>query len=143
MRCKIMKIGFVGAGKIGQALIKGFLAAGINNQDIMVLKSHHQTAQTIAAQYQLQLADDYADLNFSDLVIVAVPARAFADVIDNLKTNYHGMIVSVSGGNLAAIKAQLPVDTSFVKAVPNTPVQLQQGITAISFAETETAANRS
>lgn len=137
-----MKVGFVGAGQIGQALIQGLLTAGMNNNDIMVLQSQHATAQKVAEKYQLQLADSYSDLNFSDILIIAVPAKALADVMDHLKTSYHGIIVSTSGGDLKQINVQLPVDATFVKAVPNTPVKLDSGITAVSFIETESQANQ-
>lgn len=137
-----MKIGFIGVGKIGQAIIKGLLRSHINNQDIMVLKSQHHTAQKIAQQYNLFIANDYSDLNVNEVVIVAVPQITLKEILDQLKSHYHGLIISTSGGNLAAVNAELPVDTSFVKAVPNTPVQINAGITVLSFVDQEQEAQR-
>ena len=137
-----MKIGFIGVGKIGQAIIKGLLSSQVNNQDIMVLKSHHHTAEKVAQQYHLSLANDYSALNVNEIVIVAVPQSALKAILEQLKAHYHGLIVSTSGGDLTAVNAELPVDTSFVKAVPNTPVQINAGITALSFTDQEPEAQR-
>ena len=73
---------------------------------------------------------------------MAVPQSALKAILGQLKAHYHGLIVSTSGGDLTSVNAELPVDTSFVKAVPNTPVQINAGITALSFTDQEPEAQR-
>lgn len=137
-----MKIGFVGAGRIAQAMIKGWLQAGIARTDIYVQQTQHQTAQKLAAAQDLTLVQHSGDLGACDIVIVAVPGSALEHVVAQLGQTYHGLIVSTSGGDLQTINTQLPKDTRFIKVVPNTPVQINQGISILSFAPDESAKNQ-
>ncbi|NVY96642.1 pyrroline-5-carboxylate reductase [Lactobacillus sp. DCY120] len=134
-----MKIAFVGAGRIAQALMQGWLQAGVQPTDLLVKTTAHQSAQRVAQKYGLTLVENYSDFQAAQMVIIAVPTPALATIFSELAGQYSGIIVSVSGGDLATI-AQEVAPAHFVKAIPNTPVQIDQGITALTFPkETPTA----
>ena len=129
-----MKIGFIGAGKIGSAIIKGLLNAENPSEDIYVFDGgQHHTAQKLAAELHLTLINDYDDFKDCQAVVVAVGGSITATIIKNLGQKYHGIILSTGGGDLTQINADLPQGTTFAKVVPNTPVQVGAGITVISF----------
>ncbi|MCX0291479.1 pyrroline-5-carboxylate reductase [Lactobacillus kullabergensis] len=133
-----MKIGFIGAGKIGSAIIKGLLNAQNPSEDIYVFNGgRHHTAQKMAAELHLSLINNYEDFNACQAVIVAVGGSATETIIKNLGQKYHGIILSTGGGDLTQINQKLPAETSFGKIVPNTPVQIGAGITVISFVPDE------
>jgi len=46
-------------------------------------------------------------------------------------------MLSTGGGDLEKVNQESPAATRFAKIVPNTPVQLDEGVTAISFAKGE------
>lgn len=135
-----MKIGFIGAGKIAKAIIQGLLQGNIASHDIYVFDGGHKTAQKAAAELDLNLVNDYADFNACQAVIVAVGGPAIKTIFKELGQKYHGIVMSTGGGDLEQVNAELPADSSFVKIVPNTPVQIGEGITAISFANGENQA---
>ena len=56
-----MKIGFIGTGKIGSAIIKGLLNAKNSSQDIYVYDGGHKSAQKIAAEFNLRLVNSYTE----------------------------------------------------------------------------------
>ncbi|WEV70929.1 NAD(P)-binding domain-containing protein [Lactobacillus sp. ESL0785] len=132
-----MKIGFIGTGKIGTSLIQGLLQAGTASTDLYVYSGGHQSAEKVATQYQLQLVNDYVDFAGCAAVIVAVGGPTVEQIIVDLGTTYHGIILSTGGGDLVKINAAIPADTAFAKIVPNTPVQIGTGITAVSFISDE------
>lgn len=127
-----MKIGFIGTGKIGKAIIMGLLQGKTASQDIDVFDGGHKSAEKVATELNLHLVDDYANFNECQAVIVAVGGSALPAILQKLGKTYHGIILS-TGGDLTKINRELPEDSSFVKIVPNTPVQIGEGITAISF----------
>lgn len=129
-----MKIGFIGAGKIGAAIIKGLLNAKNPSEDIYVFDGgQHHTAQKLAAKLHLTLINNYDDFKDCQAVVVAVGGSITATIIKNLGQKYHGIILSTGGGDLTQINENLPQGTTFAKVVPNTPVQIGAGITVISF----------
>ncbi|WEV37044.1 pyrroline-5-carboxylate reductase [Lactobacillus sp. ESL0677] len=132
-----MKIGFIGAGKIGSSMILGLLQAGISEKDLYVFNGGHQSAQKLAAEHSLQLVDDYADFNGCTAVVVAVGGPVINTILQKLGQVYHGIILSTGGGDLVKVNREATDDTAFAKIVPNTPVQIGEGITAISFIPNE------
>lgn len=132
-----MKIGFIGTGKIGKAIILGLLQGDIANQDIYVFGGGHPSAEKVAAELHLNLINDYADFKECQAVIVAVGGSVVETIFEELGQKYYGIILSTGGGDLEKVNHELPNGSSFVKIVPNTPVQIGEGITAISFATGE------
>ncbi len=128
-----MKIGFIGTGKIGSAIIKGLLNAKNPSQDIYVYDGGHKSAQKIAAEFNLHLVNSYTEFNACQAVIVAVSGSSAEAILKQLGQKYHGIMLSTGGGDLTQINSELAQDTTFAKIVPNTPVQIGSGITAISF----------
>ncbi|MBA1393249.1 pyrroline-5-carboxylate reductase [Lactobacillus sp. XV13L] len=129
-----MKVGFIGTGKIGGALIRGLMHGKVAPADIYVFNGGHESAQKIAAASGLHLVDNYAEFNECQAVIVAVGGPVTDTILDKLGQKYHGIIMSTGGGNLIEVNRKLPAGSSFVKIVPNTPVQIGEGITVVSFA---------
>ncbi|UQS82983.1 pyrroline-5-carboxylate reductase family protein [Bombilactobacillus thymidiniphilus] len=137
-----MKIGLIGAGRIGSAVVKGLLKSGIVPTDILVKNSRHKTAEKLVDQYELTLVND--DQKFQDcaVVLIAIHGDAVLQVVHNLADVYHGIIVSFGGGDIEAINQQI-APASFVLATPNTAVEISQGIVPVSFAATESDTNKS
>lgn len=128
-----MKIGFIGTGKIGSSIILGLLQADIAGKDIYVFDGGHKSAQKIAAEKGLHLVNDYAEFNDCTAVIVAVGGPVINSILQKLGQTYHGIMMSTGGGDLVKVNQEAASDTSFAKIVPNTPVQIGEGITAVSF----------
>ncbi|WEV39768.1 pyrroline-5-carboxylate reductase [Lactobacillus sp. ESL0684] len=134
-----MKIGFIGTGKIGSSIIQGLLHADVVSQDIYVYDGGHRSAQALAKKAGLHLINEYGDFNNCRAVVVAVGGDAQETIINDLGQVYHGIIISTGGGDLTLINRQIVADASFVKAVPNTPVQIGEGITVVSFIPNESS----
>ena len=132
-----MKIGFIGTGKIGTSMIKGLLHAKVANQNIYVFDGGFKSSKDVAKKYNLKLINDYSDFSGCAVVIVAVGGPAVPGILKELGNKYQGIMLSTGGGDLEKVNQESPAKTRFAKIVPNTPVQLDEGVTAISFAKGE------
>ena len=134
---KTKRLGFLGAGNMAAALIKGLLHG-------KVLPADRITASDVKAERLEQLhaahgirttTDNHALLRESDVLVLAVKPQ----VIDKVLTEVGGdvrpdqLVVSVAAGvPIEALEGRLPKGSRIVRTMPNTPATVQAGATAIS-----------
>jgi pyrroline-5-carboxylate reductase len=134
---KTRRLGFLGAGNMAGALIKGLLhgrvlpAAQITASDVKA----ERLEQLRAAHGIRTTTDNHALLRESDVLVLSVKPQ----VIDKVLTEVAALVrpdqlvVSVAAGvPVEALEARLPVGSRVVRAMPNTPATVQAGATAIA-----------
>ena len=86
-----MKIAIIGAGNVGRALAAAFARAG---HDVTLSSAHPDAARAVAAEIGVQAAAGNAEaVAGADLVVLAVPYAALAEVVDELGDALPGKIV--------------------------------------------------
>jgi pyrroline-5-carboxylate reductase len=121
----------VGAGKMGGAMLEGWLALGLDPAKIVVLEP--QPSAQIAAQTALglRLNPSLADLRPA-AVVIAIKPQIATEAIPALGTlvNTATTVVSIMAGRtLAFLERVLPAGAAIVRAMPNTPAAVGRGIT--------------
>lgn len=134
----------VGAGKMGGAMLEGWLASGIEPEVITVLDP---AADRTLAPFDTPglTVTDKAPATPAGVMVIAVKPHLVADILPTLKSAHDEktMLVSVAAGvPIAKLKAIGPGPV--VRAMPNTPASIGQGATVAvadgtSAAETELA----
>jgi pyrroline-5-carboxylate reductase len=141
------RIGFVGAGNMATALLKGLLRAGhwqaaqIQISDVDAAKAARLSSEhgVVARASTRELA------SWASVLILAVKPQsmpaALADCAQSMSSET--LVVSVAAGvRCATIAAALPPGTRIVRAMPNTPALVGAGATALSSSPTATASDR-
>jgi pyrroline-5-carboxylate reductase len=117
----------VGAGKMGAAMLQGWLARGLDPAKAIVLEP--QPADDIKAlKVAINPADKPAE---AGAIILAVKPQVAGDVVRPLKAMIGASTVAVSimaGKTLAFLERALP-NAAIVRAMPNTPAAIGRGIT--------------
>ncbi len=119
----------LGCGKMGQAMLEGWLARGIAPESVTVIDPYPSdwvTSQGLRVNQGLP--DDPA------VAIVAVKPQFMDQALPQLKPLGGGrcLIVSVAAGTpIATFKQVLGAGTRVIRAMPNTPAAIGRGITAI------------
>ncbi len=130
-----IKLGFIGAGNMAQALIGGLLARGVAPDSIQV--SDPSTAcQAAAAKLGVQVAkSNEALVNSVDVVLLAIKPQVMHDVLTPLAeiiASHRPLLISIAAGITSSqIASWTTNDTAIVRCMPNTPALVGQGATAL------------
>ncbi len=139
----------VGCGKMGGALLRGWLRQGLDRTEIHVVEPAPEAAEAVGEELGVaviaSLAQAPADF-VADTVVFAVKPQ----VMDGIIPHYRAMAergavcLSIAAGKpIAFFRGHLGNDAAIVRAMPNTPAAVSRGITAACASETVTAAQRS
>jgi pyrroline-5-carboxylate reductase len=130
-------LGFVGAGNMAAALVKGLLHAQVvPPEGIIVSDVKAERLAFLKEEHGIRTTQDNHELvRASDVVVLSVKPQ----VIDKVLTLIGGdirssqLVVSVAAGvPVAALESRLPEGTHVVRSMPNTPATVQAGATAIA-----------
>ena len=144
-----LRIGFLGAGAMGEALAGGLLAAGVGADRLRAADPAPARRQAVAQALGIAVDEDNAAVvRESDVVVLAVKPAAVAGVIGVLRGELGADLarplwVSIAAGvSIAKLAAELPAGARIVRAMPNTPTLVREGATAYVTSTEATAADR-
>ncbi|HOP64091.1 MAG TPA: pyrroline-5-carboxylate reductase [Spirochaetota bacterium] len=129
-----LKIGIIGTGNMGSAIIKG-IVKGISPSDIKVYDTDSEKLKTIKDETGVTAASGIDELlPDTDIIILAVKPAIIPSVAENLK-NYDGIILSVAAGVSLDRLKKAAGEKKLIRAMPNTPALSGCGMTAISASD--------
>lgn len=132
----VENIGFIGAGNMSGAIINGILKAGLlKPEQISVSNRHIEKLRQFASMGLFTSTDNIDVAKRADLLILGIKPQVFDEVLPTLAKDACGKgIVSISPGySLAYLRKQLPA-CYVMRAMPNTPLLVGRGCTAIAKA---------
>jgi pyrroline-5-carboxylate reductase len=121
----------VGAGKMGSAMLEGWLALGLPPEKIAALEPQPTSEITAWARHGLRLNPPPGALDDVAAVVVAVKPQTAPEVMPTLVPFVGAATVVVSimaGRTLRFLDGALP-GAALVRAMPNTPAAIGRGIT--------------
>jgi pyrroline-5-carboxylate reductase len=118
------KIGVVGAGKIGSAIVRGMIKAGLVTKDqVMASDVSDALRQAIAKELGIKVTPDNDKLcDFADVVILAVKPQILDPVAKEIakKLGKSKLLISVAAGvPISRIEASLVKGARVVRVMPN------------------------
>lgn len=135
-----MKLAFIGGGVMGEAIIAGALAKGVAKPDeITVCDVLPARREHLAKTYGVRATEDAADaIGGADIAVLAVKPQEFASAARALAGHFAGgqTVMSIMAGvTVATIRDSLRHE-AIVRAIPNTPAQIGEGMTVWTATET-------
>ena len=134
---KTRRVGFLGAGNMSGALIKGLLHAKVLPPDrIFASDAKSERLAHLHALHGIRTTtDNHTLIRESDVVVLAVKPQVIDKVLTEVGADLRPdqLLVSVAAGvPIDALEARLPAGSRVVRTMPNTPAMVQAGATAIS-----------
>jgi pyrroline-5-carboxylate reductase len=131
------RIGFIGAGNIAEAMIRGLLGhAAARAEQITASVPRTSRAVELRERWGIEVVHDNAEVvRRSDVVVLAVKPQMLLAVLEEIAGEADGskLFLSVAAGApLRAIESRLGSGVRVVRAMPNTAVLVQAGATAVA-----------
>ncbi|MCH7699198.1 MAG: pyrroline-5-carboxylate reductase [Chloroflexi bacterium] len=119
-----MRIGFIGGGAMGEALVSSFLKANaIQASDVVVSDVAEVRREQLSSEYGVAVTDDNAEaVANADIVVLAVKPQEFSNVAGPLKGTLisNTTVLSIMAGvSIDRIASELGHD-AIVRVMPNT-----------------------
>ena len=130
-----MKLGFIGAGNMGSAILNGILKEGFLTADqIAVTDKMPASCAKFAAQGVCVMEDNKSLASACECVLLAIKPVYTAQVIEEIFEELKGKFVIsiVAGWNYDMLDHALPKEARFVRVMPNTPLAVGEGMSLIS-----------
>ncbi len=133
-------IGFIGAGNMGEALVKGLLGSKkIKPIQIIVCDSVKKRLTYMSETYRVGVTSKNVETaRKADILILAVKPNIIEKVLKEVsdELSKEKLIISIAAGvTTDSIKDRLPHLSPVVRVMPNTPALVQEGASAIFWGE--------
>jgi len=140
-----IRIGLIGGGTMGQALLGGLLTQGVLRRSLCVSDPDPAIRRRLRRQFRLDAINDNAALvRAADVVILAVKPQQVGEVIAQIapKLSSRQLVISIAAGiPLRWLQARLP-GAAVIRVMPNLPATVGYGFAAIALGKKATARHR-
>jgi len=138
MSLKNRTIALVGAGHITEIIVTNLVKADyIAPRRLIASDPNQERVQKLHSKYGISMAEDNLDaVNRADFVFINVLPNIVAEVVKEFRTKGFPagkVIITVAGGIPMATYDALGEGLPVVRALPNPPSQIGQGIAALAF----------
>jgi pyrroline-5-carboxylate reductase len=133
-RLKGMKLGFIGAGAMGGAIIRGLLAKGRVARENLIYYDPDPASQAKMQKLGVEAAPDNSEVMHAQVVVLAVKPQLLGPVMAGIKefARPGHLIISIAAGTpLSTLEAALP-ESRVIRAMPNTPALVGAGMTCLA-----------
>ena len=126
-------LAILGAGKMGEALLSGLLRAGTSASDVVVTARRPERASALAERYGVAAVPN-AEAARADTVLIAVKPQDMAALLAEIgETVTDGqLVVSMAAGIPTSFVEKRLGDVPVVRVMSNTPVLVDEAMSAIS-----------
>lgn len=131
------KIGFIGCGNMGKAILSGLIASGqVLPGQIWVYTPSPENVAALHEQYGINPAESAQEVaQVADIVFGAVKPGIMTKVLSEVAAslNKDSLVVSIAAGvTLDQLARVLGHDRKIVRAMPNTPALVNAGMTSVT-----------
>jgi pyrroline-5-carboxylate reductase len=128
-------IALLGVGKLGEALLSGLLRSGLPASTVLAAERHAERAAEIADRYGVRTPSPEEAAAQADVVLLVVKPQDMRALLTDVAPHVRPgtLVVSMAAGITSALVEELlPAGTHVVRVMTNTPVFVDEAMSAIS-----------
>lgn len=136
------KIGFVGCGNMGKAMLSGILKAKLVKPEEVIISCHtEKSAEEIAFNFGVKTVLDNCEVSKqAEIVFLAVKPNKFNEVMPEIKSGLENnpdakntLVISIAAGKtLSYLESNLAEGQKIIRVMPNTPALVGEGMSALT-----------
>lgn len=131
-----MRIGFIGAGNMSSAIIKGIISSGIvKKEDVFAADKFLPILEKVKTNYGINITEDNKEVvEKCDVIFLAVKPQFYNEVIKEISPFVKATTTVVTiapGQTLKNLEAAFGKEIKIVRTMPNTPAMVCEGMTAV------------
>ncbi len=141
-----LKIGVIGAGNMGQALVRGLVEKSVYPQNISIFDVDKKKLDTVKKEAHVKIAKSNRQcVSLSDVVILAVKPHLIQEVIEEIASGLDKdtLVISIAAGvPISKIESYFKKPVSLIRVMPNMPALVGAGMSAFSLGKHATQKHR-
>jgi pyrroline-5-carboxylate reductase len=126
----------VGAGKMGGAMLEGWLRSGVRPEQVVALDpAPPPEIQALLRKHRIRHNPAVATVKDAEVVLIAVKPQVMEEVLPGvvgLKASRPLVISVAAGKTIASFVRHFGADAAIIRSIPNTPAAVGRGITAMA-----------
>ena len=129
-----VKLGVIGGGIMGSAIVSRLISQGIYQPtEILISEPTLGQRELLQQQYGVGVTGDNNLATISPVIVLAIKPQIFGKVVSELsQPSPTNLIISILAGvSISQLEHAFP-DRAVIRAMPNTPATVGMGMTAIS-----------
>ena len=128
-----MKVGFIGSGNMGSAMMRGIIASGKCTDDEIMASDAMAGVLTLIEKELgiLTSMDNKIVASFADVVFLAVKPQCYQDVIEEIRdvVSLDKIVVTIAPGKtLGWLQEVFAKPVKIIRTMPNTPAMAREGM---------------
>ncbi len=139
-------IGFIGCGNMGKAMLEGIMKAElVEGEQMIVSNAHPEKLQDLGRIYDFYISDNETVATHADVLVLAVKPYQYAGIIEEIKDILKEDVILMdiaAGITIADMYRMMGRMCKVVKVMPNLPAQVREGMSAVTYGEHLTKADR-
>ncbi|HCM63027.1 MAG TPA: pyrroline-5-carboxylate reductase [Morganella sp. (in: Bacteria)] len=131
------KVGFIGCGNMGKAILNGLISGQILTPDAVFIHNYSPASTArVAAEFGVHEAEHTTTVaEQSDIIFIGVKPYAVTEILQEIAPSLkaESIIISIAAGvTLSTLEAALPASCKVVRLMPNTPALVNAGMTSVT-----------
>lgn len=133
-----MRIGFIGTGNMGKAMIEGFISSkNVKNEEIIIFDVDSKKLNELTEKFNVSVSESENEVvKNADLIILAVKPNIYDDLLEKIKDSIDSskIILTIAAGfSIERAEKIIGNNKKIIRTMPNTPAQILEGMTGVVF----------
>ncbi len=129
-------VGFIGAGNMGEALIRGMLTKNVvQANQIIAYDVAAERLEYIRKTYSVEIGSDLGDMaGRSQTIVLAVKPQSVSEALAAIRSSMtpDKLLISICAGvTIGTLEGGLPEGSRVIRVMPNTPALIGRGAAAL------------